>query len=187
MSGGVALGLGLGRHLAHANGAVGGGDRDVAPGEGVPDAFARAAVDAVAQMKARRVKAHPVLDVAVDERVEHDGRRRIGEHAVGPGEGVEDRGAHVVRWHVGGHLDVERAPRCRGGLREVGDRRLREYRVGHDDLDIVERDHLGRAPVDLEHAADVFRIGVELDPVLDVERPLRLDRETGDEVAERLL
>jgi FKBP-type peptidyl-prolyl cis-trans isomerase SlyD len=43
------------------------------------------------------------------------------------------------------------------------------------------------SPFDLEHAPDARRVGVELDPVAEAERPLHLDGEAGEEVPQRLL
>jgi hypothetical protein len=69
-------------------------------------------------------------------------------------------------------------------LRDGG---LRERAVGHDHFHLVVGEHGGGAPVDLDDPADEARIGIELDEVAHLERPLHLDRDAREEVAERVL
>ena len=58
--------------------------------------------------------------------------------------------------------------------------------VGNDHVGLVERDHLRGPPVDLDHLADVGLVLVVLDPVTHLERPLGVDREAREHVAQRV-
>lgn len=57
------------------------------------------------------------------------------------------------------------------------------FAVGDRDLDLIDREHTRRAPVDLDDSPDVRALRVELDPVAELERTLHLDREPGPEFA----
>ena len=45
---------------------------------------------------------------------------------------------------------------------------------------------MGGTPVDLKHFADVMKVIIELDPITDVEGPLNLNRQSGDNIPDRV-
>ena len=156
------------------------------PGERVPDPVPCHAVHAVALVELCREQPHPVLDAPFLEIVgDHRGRGPL-EHAEASLERFEDDLLHPLGRHVVGRHHEQAPPRPGLGLGEVADRGLGQLSVGNDHVSLVERNHLRGPPVDLDHLADVGLVLVVLDPVTHLERPLGVDREAREHVAQRV-
>src|SRR5262249_587332 len=103
--------LRLGGYLAHDDGAPRSRDGNPVARQRVPDAVAGGAVDDVPPVELVCEVAHPVLDVAVDECVGHDGWARSFED---PGQALErfqDRAMHLMRRGFCGNLHEQVPPR----------------------------------------------------------------------------
>ena len=169
-------------HLVHGDGEI-----DVGAAQRVPDAVPHDAVGDLAPLEVAYEEAHPVGDTALVEPVGDDRRRRLGEHPWRVAQAVQDDLLHPVGRLVTWHDDEDRASADGRRLGEVAQRRARERPVGHHHLDAIGGDDSCRAPVDLDDPPDELRVLVELNPVADLERVLRLQGQPGEQVPERVL
>ncbi len=179
-------GVGLVRRRQRTQADVANGEREADPGpaEVVPDEILHAAGDRIEIPEIRDVELHRVLHGGIAVARQEDRGRRLGEDLGHGAQHALQRGPHEVRRRVVRSPHGERERVGRGRPRVVQDRLAGDGRVRDQDVVVGLGPEPRGPPGHVRHAA---RVTAHAHPVANLERPLGVQRQAGNQVAQRVL